>query len=318
MPLQIRRGNTAEITSITPLIGELIYNTQTQKLHVGNGSTAGGIITSTYSDADAKDAAAASIAAGTHTNISFSYNSTTKALSAILPSRIVAEVKGSVFDSSNALLLNNATNVFYGNVEVGYGVSSFTAVSVISNVYDNASSSFTVSQAHATADARNVSFTRSRGTVPAPLTVQTGDDLVELTFLGYGNSQYTIGGRITCTVDDSNISNASMKSKIEFATNNGFGISVARVVVEADGLLRANFGITNNTITIDGNKISTIVSNSDIDLDPNGTGTINLITASQLSVGGAGGASLLPTTPSLYFRIKINGVGYLVPAYSFV
>ena len=78
MPLQIRRGNTAEITSITPLIGELIYNTQTQKLHVGNGSTAGGIITSTYSDADAKDAAAASIAAGTHTNISFSYNSTTK------------------------------------------------------------------------------------------------------------------------------------------------------------------------------------------------------------------------------------------------
>ena len=318
MPLQIRRGNTAEITSITPLIGELIYNTQTQKLHVGNGSTPGGIITSTYSDDDAKNAAAASIAAGTHTNISFSYNPTTKALSAALPSTIAANLKGSVYDSSNQLLLNNNTNIFYGNVEVGYGLSTFTTLSVINNVADPNSAIFSTVQAHSSQDARNVSFSRARGTAAAPIKVQSGDELAELVFFGYGDDRYVIGGRITCTVDDTATGNTSMQSKIEFANSNGKGVSVARVVIEKDGLLKANYGITNNTITIDGNKISTIVSNSDIDLDPNGTGTINLITASQLGVGSAGGAAALPTTPSLYFRIKINGVGYLVPAYSFV
>jgi hypothetical protein len=318
MPLQIRRGNTAEITAITPLIGELIYNTQTQKLHVGNGSTAGGIITSTYSNDDAKDAAAASIAAGTHTNISFSYNSTTKALSATLPSTIAANLKGSLYDSSNQLLLNNATNVFYGNVDVRYGLSTFTTLTVINNVADPNSAIFSTVQAHSAQDARNVSFSRARGTAAAPIKVQSGDELAELVFFGYGDDRYVIGGRITCTVDDNATGNTSMQSKIEFANSNGNGVSVARVVIEKDGLLKANYGITNNTITIDGNRISTIVSNSDIDLDPNGTGAVNFLTSSQTTRGGAGAGQALPATPAVYFRIKVNGVGYLVPAYPLV
>ena len=42
MALQIRRGTDAERQGITPLAGELIYTTDTKKLYVGDGTTAGG------------------------------------------------------------------------------------------------------------------------------------------------------------------------------------------------------------------------------------------------------------------------------------
>ena len=42
MALQVRRGSNAERSGITPLDGELIYVTDTNKLYVGNGSTVGG------------------------------------------------------------------------------------------------------------------------------------------------------------------------------------------------------------------------------------------------------------------------------------
>jgi len=42
MALQIRRGTDAERLAITPLAGELIFTTDTKKLYVGDGTTAGG------------------------------------------------------------------------------------------------------------------------------------------------------------------------------------------------------------------------------------------------------------------------------------
>jgi len=43
MPLQIRRGTTSQRLSITPLVSELVYDTQTKFVYVGDGVTAGGI-----------------------------------------------------------------------------------------------------------------------------------------------------------------------------------------------------------------------------------------------------------------------------------
>jgi hypothetical protein len=43
MPLQIRRGTAAELAAITPAAGEPVYTTDTQKVYIGDGSTAGGI-----------------------------------------------------------------------------------------------------------------------------------------------------------------------------------------------------------------------------------------------------------------------------------
>ena len=43
MSLQIRRGTAAQLAVITPVIGELIYTTDTQVVYVGDGTTLGGI-----------------------------------------------------------------------------------------------------------------------------------------------------------------------------------------------------------------------------------------------------------------------------------
>ena len=43
MALQIRRGTDSQRQGITPAEGELIYTTDTDKLYIGDGSTAGGI-----------------------------------------------------------------------------------------------------------------------------------------------------------------------------------------------------------------------------------------------------------------------------------
>jgi hypothetical protein len=57
-------------------------------------------------------------------------------------------------------------------------------------------------------------------------------------------------------------------------------------------------------------------TNDDIVFDPNGTGTVEFIVPEQTSVGSSGFASALPATPSRYFKIKLNGVEYVVPAYA--
>lgn len=75
MPLQVRRGQTAERQAITPVVGELIWDTQLEQLFIGNGTTAGGIAAANYTNEEAQDAAADLFTSHSdHTGISFSYN----------------------------------------------------------------------------------------------------------------------------------------------------------------------------------------------------------------------------------------------------
>lgn len=313
MPLQLRRGNTAEINAITPVVGELIYNTQTKSLHTGDGTTAGGVVATSYTDDSAKDAAAASIAAGTHSGISFSYNTTTNALSALVSPATVTHGNYNINVAADdaSLMIDTATK--NGEFSV---INASTAIAITRDSnYSSATSIFQIAQFQSTSiDAQNISILRGRGTSQFPVAIQNGDDICDLVFLGHNGTATAGGAAISVTVSGA-VSTTSMPARISIATNNGTTLA-ERVAVEANGLLRARFGITNNTITIDGNRISTDVSNADIDLDPNGTGAINFVTVSQITVGTAGAASPLPATPTTYFRIKVNGVGFLVPAYA--
>jgi len=130
MPLQIRRGTNAERTAMTqPLAaGELIYVTDQQRLYIGNGTTNGGIQVTGYNDADAKDAAAAMITAGTHTAISFSYNTISDVLSATVDlsnytgTINASALKGSIMADDSSLMVDTidnkiyASNGFFGNL----------------------------------------------------------------------------------------------------------------------------------------------------------------------------------------------------------
>ena len=315
MPLQLRRGNTAEINAITPVVGELIYNTETKSLHTGDGTTAGGVVATSYTDDLAKDAAAASIAAGSHSGVSFSYNTTTNALSATVSPATVTHGNYNINVEADdaSLMIDTATRS--GEFAL---INASVAMSITRDSnYSNTTSIFQISQFQSTSiDAQNISIIRGRGTSQFPVTVQNGDDISDIVFIGHNGTVGAAAASISVTVSGT-VSTSSMPARISISTNNGTSLA-ERVAVEANGLLRARFGITNNTITIDGNRISTDVSNADIDLDPNGTGAVNFVGQTQLTVGAAGGAGPLPATPTLYLRIKVNGVGYLIPAYTIV
>ena len=71
-----------------------------------------------------------------------------------------------------------------------------------------------------------------------------------------------------------------------------------------------------SNISMNGNKLFTRLSNSDIDIDPSGTGTVNLRVPTQSGVGSAGGATAVPASPSTYLKIKVNGTEYVIPAFA--
>lgn len=104
----------------------------------------------------------------------------------------------------------------------------------------------------------------------------------------------------------------------------------AVVFSDADGNLTMNAGLTfdgtdvvttgsvnvNSRLKLTDNRITTQTTNDDIDIDPAGTGKVNLVTVEQTTVGSAGAASAVPATPTTYFQIKVNGTTYVVPAFA--
>ena len=80
--------------------------------------------------------------------------------------------------------------------------------------------------------------------------------------------------------------------------------------------LQAGLVTADGNITLNGNKLFTQLSNSDIDIQPSGTGTVNLRVPTQGTVGAAGGASNVPASPTTYIKIKVNGTEYVIPAFA--
>ena len=144
-----------------------------------------------------------------------------------------------------------------------------------------------------------------------------GDDLADITFTGYGTSGYIAGAAISVVVVDPAPSNTSMLSKIVFSGNNGNGTSLQEnIVIEGSGQLTVNHGLSTGSLQLFENNITTLNSNDDIVLDPSGTGVVDFVVAEVSTAGAAGVASALPITPATYFKIKVNGTTYVVPAYA--
>lgn len=147
MPLQIRRGNTAEINAYTPEPGELIFNSQTTTLSVGNGSAVGGLLVG-INAGNAKDAAAAALIAGSHQNISFSYNSVTKAISANVDILAHGTIEADAIDTAavkdgSTVVLDVANAILYADV-VGNATGNVSGIvtgqagsSLVGNVTGN-------------------------------------------------------------------------------------------------------------------------------------------------------------------------------------
>ena len=76
----------------------------------------------------------------------------------------------------------------------------------------------------------------------------------------------------------------------------------------------ANFTLM-EAVTVRTDTLSTDTSNADLTIGTQGTGVIDLNTATQATVGSAGGASALPGQPTGYIKIKIAGTMRVIPFY---
>lgn len=135
MPLQIRRGTNAERLTLTPsnglVAGELIYVTDEQKLYIGTGLSGQhqGIVVTSFSTANAKDATAEAFASGTHNGIIYTYDANNYAISSRLDFDLIqtllsqydgalsaGTIKASVIADDSSVIIDSATGRIYGTV----------------------------------------------------------------------------------------------------------------------------------------------------------------------------------------------------------
>ena len=138
MPLQIRRGSTAQRLAITPLTGELVYDTTTGQLFVGDGTTLGGATTTGISTEDAQDAAASLFSTGSHSGITFAYNDAAGRIDATVTVAATGpfdgDLTGSVFADNSTMLVDAVSGQIKGDINARLGgnldVNDFSIVSI--------------------------------------------------------------------------------------------------------------------------------------------------------------------------------------------
>ena len=175
----------------------------------------------------------------------------------------------------------------------------------------------------------NWNFARYRGTQAVPLAVQASDHIGRIEFSAWNGTAEDSVAQIRVEAATSTVSGQAT-GLIRFLTTDSDGSTATAMVISANrnitmatgnltataGSITAGNGFSTQSIRIFDNIISTTVSNADLEINPNGTGLIDLVTATQTTVGAAGIASPLPATPSIYFQIKLAGVTYVVPGYA--
>jgi hypothetical protein len=309
------------------LTGELVYDTTTGQLFVGNGTTLGGATTTGISTEDAQDAAASLFSTGSHSGITFAYNDAAGRIDATVTVTSTGpfdgDLTGSVFSDTSTLLVDGvtgrlvgplATSGLVGNLDTaGFTINSSTGnvniaptgrtnfgsdtsltngdVYVTRNSYSATfGDGFTFAQHHATQDVTNFNFYRSRGTGAAPVTVLDGDDLADIGFLGWDGTNIVAGCAISVTVSGTPTT-GNIPAKISFATNNGSSTAV-RAELSSSGVWRVNTieaFTSGGTLTVTGNVTGDLQGSVFAD---NSTriidGTDGRITATSVTIGSTG------------------------------
>jgi len=241
MALQIRRGTSAQRTSITPATGELIYTTDTKLVYVGDGSTAGGNIisggggglTDIVNDTSPQlggnlDVNGRSIVSASNGNITIAPNGT-----------------GRLFINSSITRTSGNLNIapLAGLVVIGDQPNGLDGnLYVVRETYSSTPGvGFVFAQHHNTAEAVNFSFYRTRGTAAAQTTVQNNDRLANIVFSASDGTQAVGGAIIQATVDGA-VSSGRIPSKFNFVLHDGLVSGVAglknRLQILSSGLVK--------------------------------------------------------------------------------
>jgi hypothetical protein len=141
--------------------------------------------------------------------------------------------------------------------------------------------------------------------------VPSGTGAINLT----GPTNITGVGTVTgeLSIDNLNINGNTISST-------SGGISITPLAGQTVAITTAQVSELQATLaeitTLRTDKIQSDTSDADIQIDTQGTGVVDFRTATQGTVGSAGGASALPATPSGYLEVKIAGTAHVIPFYA--
>ena len=138
------------------------------------------------------------------------------------------------------------------------------------------------------------------------------------------NAMTTLGQTVTGNVaitGRADVDNLRLDGNTVSATSGGITLTPAagqNVAVGGTNVkltaTEANFTLMEAT-TVRADAIANDTSDGDLSISTQGTGVIDLNTATQATVGSAGGASALPGQPTGYIKIKIAGTMRVIPFY---
>ena len=141
MAFKIKRGTDAERQAITPEIGEPIWTTDTKKLWIGDGLTAGGIAADAESylnDEYLQDVTAAMFTAGGHSGVSFTYDDNTGRVIATVNFPPTAPASGGSFhfnvtgvDSTIKQINSSETVQFLGSNGINVSVDDTGGTTIV-------------------------------------------------------------------------------------------------------------------------------------------------------------------------------------------
>ena len=255
MALQLRRGTSGTRTSIVPDAGELIYTTDNKLVYVGDGSTAGGTLVSGGGSNDIVndttpqlggnlDVNGRSIVSASNGNIVIAPNGTGTIL-----------LNGNI-TKTGELNISPTTRTLFGNSTAGIDGS----VAIIINTYSS-TDGFLFSQHHATADAVNFKFLRTRGTGLVPTAVLNGDGLGDIVYSGHDGTASVACAAFKAIVDGVPTLN-NIPTKFTLLTNNGSSTAV-RAELSSGGTWKTN-------------TITALTTDQNLAIAANGTGSVGL------------------------------------------
>ena len=354
MALQIRRGLQANLP-VSPADGELLYATDTNKLYVGDGGIAqeisGGAGASTldglsdvtlvgtptngqvlkYNGAAWSnsgdvglinlvddttpqlggnlDVNGNSIVSASNGNINITPNGTGNV---VLHGDLIIDPLGNI-TKTGPLNISPTTILSIGNNTTLVDGNLFITRNTYSAVLGQG---FTFAQHHATADATNFTFYKSRGTGEVPTVVLNGDDLADISFIGHDGTNRASGAAISATVEGSPTL-GHIPTKISFVTDNGTTL-LTRAELSAAGVWKTNTiqnfsgislnlsgtGLVTATNAIIGNGAASPVAGTILTV--NGTLTGALIVGSIISGGTTSFGTAITAVNSATFTSTIN------------
>jgi len=197
------------------------------------------------------------------------------------------------------------------------------------NITGTASVSSTLTTADITTTGSHTISANS--TVAGTLTVQgsvNADTIVsnsngDITIDPAGTGAIVLTGPITATGTQTttgqlNVDNLRLDGNTLSATSGGLTIDAAtgQNITFNKKIISGAADVTLiQATTVRTDTLQNDTSDGDISISTQGTGVIDLNTATQTTVGSAGGANALPGTPTGYIKIKIAGTMRVIPFY---